>query len=59
METKKKYMKLPYANGYRLIVWDEVGLQKSYTISTGFMIAMSILILILQRKGYTEIKDPI
>jgi hypothetical protein len=57
METRKKYMKLSYANGYRLIVWDEAGLQKSYTFVTNLMTALAMLVL--QRKGYTEIKDPI
>lgn len=57
METRKKYMKLSYANGYRLVVWDEDGLQKSYTFVTNFMTAVAMLVL--QRKGYTEITDPI
>lgn len=57
METRKKYMKLSYANGYRLVVWDEAGLQKSYTFVTNFMTAVAMLVL--QRKGYTEITDPI
>jgi len=57
METRKKYMKLSYANGYRLVVWDEVGLQKSYTFVTSLMTVVAMLVL--QRKGYTEITDPI
>lgn len=52
METRKKYM-----NGYRLVVWDEAGLQKSYTFVTNFMTAVAMLVL--KRKGYTEITDPI
>lgn len=61
-KTDKKKMRKRFwigkdSYGWRLVIWDDDGEERSKRFATKFM--LSVCVINLTAKGYTELKDPL